>query len=324
MERKTASTRGWTDADIGDLAGSTAVVTGANSGIGFETALRLAAHGARVVLACRDRARGADSVGRITRAEPRASAEVRELDLADLSSVRQFAAGCLDEFDGIDILVNNAGVSGGLRLQTADGFERHLGTNHLGHFALTGLLLPGLLARPAARVVTVSSSVAAQARINHSDLHSQHRYRWIVAYAQSKLANLMFALELDRLARAGGVTLASIASHPGVADSQLMTDRYADWGRDRRPLDALLVSIQRTLGQPARKGAWPSLYAATYPGLGGGEYIGPGGLTHTRGRPAQVKIPPRALNQDTSRHLWETSAELTGVRFDALAQLRQA
>lgn len=319
MQAKTTARRAWTEADIGDLAGRTAVVTGANSGIGFQTALLLAAHGAHVVLACRDEGKALEAAGQITRAAPGADTEYRALDLADLASVRRFAAGCLDQHDGIDILVNNAGVSGGPYRRTTDGFERHFGTNHLGHFALAGLLLPALLTRPGARVVTVSSSVAAQGHIDPDDLQGERRYRWITAYSRSKLANLMFALELDRRAKAANAHLASVASHPGIAASELLTARQADAGRRRRPSEAILVSIQHMLGQPARQGAWPSLYAATHPDLAGGEYIGPSRRAHTRGSPAHVKIPERALDQGTSRHLWKISAELTGVQMDALA-----
>jgi NAD(P)-dependent dehydrogenase (short-subunit alcohol dehydrogenase family) len=309
----------WTVRAIGDLSGRTAVVTGANSGVGFETARILAEHRASVILACRDKAKGMEASQKIKRAWPGAEARYQALDLADLASVRRFAEEFLAEHDSIDILVNNAGVMGGPRRQTADGFEGHIGTNHLGHFALTGLLLPALLTRSGARVITVSSSVASRGEIDFADLQCEQRYRWLAAYAQSKLANLLFALELDRRARAARLRLASLASHPGAAGSNLLVGKEEDWGRRRRPSEVVLAMVQSVTGQPADKGALPSLYAATAPGLTGGEYVGPNGLTHLRGRPAQVSLPKRACDPGTARRLWDTSAELTGVTFDSLA-----
>jgi NAD(P)-dependent dehydrogenase (short-subunit alcohol dehydrogenase family) len=308
--------RAWTAAVAGNLGGRTAVVTGANSGIGFETARLLAVHRARVILACRDKAKGLQASQKIERDQPGADVSYRMLDLADLASVRRFADERLAEHDGIDILVNNAGVMGGPRRETADGFESQLGTNHLGHFALTGLLLPALLARPGTRVITVSSSVASRGKIDFSDLQGE-RYRWFAAYAQSKLANLMFALELDRRAKAARLGLASLASHPGAAASNIL-GKHADWGRPRRASEVVLAMVQSVTGQPTDKGALPSLYAATAPGLTGGEYVGPTGLAQMRGKPAQVAVPKRALDRDAARRLWQASAELTGVTFDSL------
>jgi NAD(P)-dependent dehydrogenase (short-subunit alcohol dehydrogenase family) len=304
---------------VAGLACRTAVVTGANSGVGFETALLLAARGARVVLACRDPGRGVAAQERIARAVPGADTESWPLDLADLASVGQFAArlasGALGQPPGIDILVNNAGLMGGPRRRTADGFEAHLGTNHLGHFALTGLLLPALLTRPGARVVTVTSNIAGQGRIDFGDLHRERRYRPFAAYAGSKLANLLFAIELDRRVRAVQAGLVSVASHPGAAVSNLLAR-----GRPgRRGVSGdLLATVQALTGQPARQAALTSVYAATAPGLTGGEYIGPDGLGHLRGRPARVRIPRRALDPVAARRLWEVSAELTAVHFDLL------
>jgi NAD(P)-dependent dehydrogenase (short-subunit alcohol dehydrogenase family) len=295
------------------------VVTGASGGIGLETARSLAAKGARVVLACRDLARGRQAAQQLagTAGPPDVTAEA--LDLADLASVRRFADRVVRDYGGIDILVNNAGIAGGPRRSTADGFEAHFGTNHLGHFALTGLLLPALLARPGARVVTVTSSVAAQGRIDFTDLGSERRYRFIAAYSRSKLANLMFTVELDRRAKAAGATLVSTAVNPGIVATGLLSQKRSQWGRGARPAELAVAAIQRRYGQPTGDGCLTSLYAATAPGLRGGEYIVPGGRGHRRGAPVAVPPPPRALDQETARQLWEASAGLTGVGFPALA-----
>src|SRR5271167_2998976 len=211
----------WTTDDIPPLAGRIAVVTGANSGLGFETALALARAGARVVLACRDEAKGGDALDRIRQAVPAADVRLDRLDLADLASVREFAADFSAGHGGLDLLLNNAGVMAIPRRETADGFEMQFGTNHLGHFALTGLLLDRLLARPGARVVTVSSTAAMIGRIRFDDLQGSRRYGKWTAYGQAKLANQLFALELDRRATDCGVDLVSVAAHPGYAATNL-------------------------------------------------------------------------------------------------------
>ena len=204
----------WTTADIPDLTGRTAVVTGANSGIGFGAAVELARHGAAVTLAARDPDRGADALARLRSEVPAATAELGRLDLADLASVRAFATGYRP--DGLDLLVNNAGVMAVPLRHTPDGFESQFGTNHLGHFALTGLLLPKLLARPGARVVTVTSGYHRIGRIDFTDLDARDRYRKWPAYAQSKLANLLFTFELQRRADTAGVELLALSAHPGT------------------------------------------------------------------------------------------------------------
>jgi NAD(P)-dependent dehydrogenase (short-subunit alcohol dehydrogenase family) len=299
----------WSKAAVTDLGGRTAVVTGASSGIGFETARYLAAHGAHVVLACRDADRGLHAAQQLLGAR----AEV--LDLADLASVRRFADRVLQRHHGIDILVNNAGIAGGPHRSTEDGFEAHLGTNHLGHFALTGLLLPALTARPGARVVTLTSSVAAQGRIDFSDLNAARKYRFVAAYAQSKLANNMFAVELDRRAKAAALTVASIAANPGIVRTSLLRDKRSRWGRRPRPAELAVVTIQRLFGQQPADGCRTSLYAALSPDLRGGEYIAPGGRGHSRGAPAPARPPAKALDPAVARQLWEISAELTGVDY---------
>ena len=317
MEEETIMQPTWTAADIVDLTGRRAVVTGANSGIGFHTALHLVAHGAQVVLACRDEGRGAEAARRIAEALPQAPVELQVLDLADLASIRRFAVAYGERQDGLDILVNNAGVMGGPRRPTTDGFEMHFGTNHLGHFALTGLLLPSLLARPGARVVTVSSQGAALARIDFANLQGERRYRWLAAYCQSKLANLLFAFELDRRARAANADLVSVVAHPGVATTNLLRDRH-------HLQDRFLALFLRLFAPSAAQGALPSLYAATVPAVRGSQYLGPGGFFGMRGLPTQVKPPRQALDLDTAQRLWAVSEELTGVRYDALAQAQLA
>ncbi|GAA4228576.1 NAD(P)-dependent dehydrogenase (short-subunit alcohol dehydrogenase family) [Streptosporangium album] len=287
----------WTPNDIPDLTGSTAVVTGAGGGIGIPTALQLAGHGARVVMAVRDLVKGEAARDAIRSEVPGARIELRRLDLADLSSVRAFAAAV----DGpVDILINNAGVGMIPRRTTADGFEMQFGTNHLGHFALTGLLLPQLLARPGARVVTVSSDAHSLGKIDFDDLGLDRGYGRFSAYGRSKLANLLFTLELQR--RAEG-RLLSVATHPGATATGIMK-----LGVLTGPLNALI----RLVLKPPHKGAAPSLYAATSPRVTGGQFIGPGLKALTPS--------PRALDESVARRLWERSEEFTGVRFEAITQ----
>jgi NAD(P)-dependent dehydrogenase (short-subunit alcohol dehydrogenase family) len=307
---------GWSAADIPGLAGRTAVVTGASSGIGYEIARQLAAHRAHVILACRTADRGAQAARRISAESPEASTEARILDLGSLQSVRRFAAELGERHGGLDILVNNAGISGGPRRVTSDGFEAHFGVNYLGHFALTGLLLPALLARPGARVMTMSSGLAAQARINLDDLNSEHAYRMTSAYGQSKLAGLVFAIELSRRARAAGAGLASLAAHPGAARTGLVSGKEAEWGRRRDATETLVRLVQLLLAQSAAKAALPALYQATDPAADGARYVGT--RWHLRGYPAVGAFPSAALSQETATRLWLASQELTGITYDSL------
>jgi len=299
----------WTAADLPDLSGRRVVVTGANSGIGYEAALGLARHGARVTLACRDAGRGEAALARLRAAAPGADAEVRPLDLADLASVRAFAAG----WDGpLDLLVNNAGVMALPQRRTADGFELQLGTNHLGHFALTGLLLEALLAAPRPRVVTVASVAHRMGRIDFGDLQSERRYRKWPAYGQSKLANLLFMLELQRRADAAGARLTSVAAHPGWAATNLQATGPTMAGSS---LEARLAALgNRIFAQDEARGALPTLFAATQD-LPGGSYVGPGGLAEMRGDPKLVDMTSRAKDPATAARLWDLSEELTGVRY---------
>jgi NAD(P)-dependent dehydrogenase (short-subunit alcohol dehydrogenase family) len=304
----------WTTADIPDLSGRTAVVTGANSGIGFGAAVELARHGAAVTLAARDPGRGADALAKLKSEVPAAEAELGPLDLADLSSVRAFAAGYAP--DGLDLLVNNAGVMAVPLRHTPDGFESQFGTNHLGHFALTGLLLPKLLARPGARVVTVTSGYHRIGRIDFADLDARGRYRKWPAYAQSKLANLLFTFELQRRADAAGVELLALSAHPGYAVTNLQTAGPRLAGN--KVMERATEAVSRVIGQSARDGALPTLRAATDPAVRGGEVFGPDGLLELRGTPKRVAVSSRARDRAVAERLWEVSEEKTGVRYPAL------
>jgi NAD(P)-dependent dehydrogenase (short-subunit alcohol dehydrogenase family) len=288
----------WTAADIPRQDGRTFVVTGANSGLGLVTCRELARAGAHVVMACRDVAKGQKAAADLT-----GSVEVRPLDLADLASVRAFAA----ELDGpVDVLVNNAGVMGVPRGRTADGFETQFGTNHLGHFALTGLLLP----RITDRVVTLSSSLHRLGRIHLDDLNTERRpyERWL-AYGQSKLANLMFAYELQHRFVAARSLLRSMAAHPGYAATNLQSHTGTFQ-------DTILAVVNRLLAQSADAGALPTLYAATVADLPGGTFVGPDGLGESRGHPRPVGSTGASHDPAVQRALWARSEELTGVRFD--------
>ena len=298
----------WSAADIPDQSGRRAVVTGGNSGLGWETALELARHGAEVVLACRNAERGEDALARLRSAVPDARAELRLLDLADLASVRAFAEGWTGP---LDLLVANAGVMAVPFGTTPDGFERQLGTNHLGHFALTGQLVPALLESSAGRVVVVSSLAHRMGSIAFSDLQSTYRYSRWAAYGQSKLANLLFMRELTRRFSRSGATTSAAAVHPGGADTAL----FEGITGSRGPAAALGRRVSATLGQSAADGALPSLYAATMPDVVPGDYFGPSGLGETRGGPTRVAMSAAARDARVGQRLWDVSEELTGVRF---------
>jgi NAD(P)-dependent dehydrogenase (short-subunit alcohol dehydrogenase family) len=298
----------WDAGRIPDQSGRTAVVTGANSGLGLVTARELARAGASVVMACRNLDKGHAAVETIRSAVPKAQVQLDELDLASLASVRSFADRFAATHDGLDLLINNAGVMAPPRRLTADGFELQFGTNHLGHFALTGLLLPKLEGREDARVVTLSSTAHRTGRIAFDNLNGdRHYFRWR-AYGQSKLANLLFALELDRRLRASGSTVKSLAAHPGYAATNLQSAAA--------PLvDRLVMKVANAVvAQSDEMGALPTLYAATEPGLVGGTYVGPDGIGEQRGYPKIVEPNRAARDEQTARRLWEVSADLTGVR----------
>ncbi|MGE0067522.1 MAG: oxidoreductase [Solirubrobacterales bacterium] len=300
----------WTAADIPDQSGRTAVVTGANSGLGLASAEALAAAGATVVMACRDTGK-ADVVAEPMRGRhPNATVVVEPLDLADLDSVTAFAERFGSEHGALDLLINNAGVMAPPRRFTKDGFELQFGVNHLGHFALTGQLLEWMEGREDARVVTVSSAAHRVARISFDNLEGERRYfRW-AAYSQSKLANILFMAELERRLRAASSTVKSLAAHPGYAATNLQTAAPP-------ALDRIFLGLgNRLLAQSAEMGALPQLYAATRPNLDGGLFIGPDGFEEARGHPKVVGIAGRGRDGAVADRLWRVSEELTGVRYE--------
>jgi NAD(P)-dependent dehydrogenase (short-subunit alcohol dehydrogenase family) len=300
----------WTAADIPDQAGRTAVVTGANSGLGLVAARALAVAGAEVVLACRDTEKGEAAAESVRAGAPGAALSVEALDLASLDSIRAFATRFAPARGSLDLLLNNAGVMAPPRRQTADGFELQLGTNHLGHFALTGLLLGRMQGREDARVVTVSSTAHRFGRINFDNLQGERRYfRWS-AYGQSKLANVLFARDLDRRLRAAGSTVSSLAAHPGYAATNLQS--AAPPALDR----AVMAISNRLFAQSAEMGALPELYAATRPNLDGGLFIGPDGFDEQRGYPKVVVPVRRGRDQATAERLWTVSEGLTGISYE--------
>ena len=303
----------WTARDIPDQSGRTVLVTGANSGLGLVTARELARHGASVLMACRNLDKAAVAEREVRAAAPGAQVRVVSLDLGDLDSVRALARTLADELDGLDVLVNNAGLMAPPRAETAQGFESQLGTNHLGHFALTALLFP-LVDNRSGRVVSVSSGAHHIGSIDFENLQRERRYfRW-TAYGQSKLANLLFALELDRRLRAAGSEVISAAAHPGYAATNLQ--------HAAPPLiDRLAMTIPNLVfAQSAEMGALPQLYAATMPDVQGGMYIGPDGFAEQRGHPQPVAPSKAARDPETARRLWEVSERLTGVEFPVGAQ----
>jgi len=294
----------WTTADIPDQTGRTAVVTGANTGLGLETAKALAAKGAHVVLAVRNLDKGRSAVDQITAAVPGAEVELQELDLGSLESVRAAADNLRTKYDRIDLLINNAGVMYPPKETTKDGFELQFGTNHLGHFAFTGLLLDRLLPVPGSRVVTVSSiGHRIKAAIHFDDLQWERSYSRVGAYGQSKLANLLFTYELQR--RLTGERTTALAAHPGGSDTELI--------RHLPRVMQVAVPLLRPLFQSAAAGALPTLRAATDPGALGGQYFGPDGLGGTRGYPKVVPSSDQSHDTDLQRRLWAVSEELTGV-----------
>ena len=294
-----------------DQTGRTVVVTGANTGVGFAVARALAGHGARVVLACRDLGKAADAAARIVDAFPRIAARVISLDLASLASVREAATELRSEYSAIDLLINNGGVMEPPYHRTRDGFELTLATNHLGHFALTGLLLSRLMETQGSRIVTVSSEGHARGMIDFDDLQSEVGYRPAAAYCQSKLANLLFTYELDRRLRAAGTHTNALACHPGI----VLTNLY----RTRSKLERALLSprlrrLNSRLVQSTQMGALPILRAATDPNAQGGEFYGPPGRGYI-GHPVRVQSSARSRDEHTQRRLWRESELLTGVTY---------
>jgi NAD(P)-dependent dehydrogenase (short-subunit alcohol dehydrogenase family) len=294
--------------------GRTVLVTGATSGLGLAAATALAGAGARVLLTARDRERGKAALARVHR-DGGQDAELVELDLADLDSVRRAAADVRDRTgDALHVLMNNAGVMGTPYGLTVDGFETQMGTNHLGHAALTWLLMPALRAAGAARVVTVSSLAHRGGGLDVDDLdYSRRRYNAGSAYSAAKLANLLFAAELDRRLRSAGYDVISVAAHPGLTDTEL----FANSARLRGPGLAVAAGlVNKVITQPVRTGVLPQLYAATAEQVRGGDYVGPGGLGETRGRPAPARLSAAAQDVELAARLWEATAVATGLQPD--------
>ncbi|MEU6271653.1 oxidoreductase [Streptomyces populi] len=306
---------GWSAKDIPGQRGRVAVVTGANGGLGLVTARELARHGARVVLACRDEARGGAAAGRIAAEVPGAEVESARLDLGDLASVREFADSF--PYDRLDLLVNNAGVMALPYGTTADGFETQFGVNHLGHFALTGLLFPVIAKTPGARIVTVSSMLHALADLDPDDPGGERgTYRRWIAYGRSKTANLLFTHELARRLSAAGSDVVAAAAHPGYASTGLQTAGPRLEGRGGA--ERLMEIGNRVLGQSAEAGALPTLYAATAPGVRPDTFVGPS-FAMWRGAPATSWRAGRTRDDTRAELLWAASERLTGVAYEGLA-----
>lgn len=293
----------WGVETLGDQSGRVAIVTGSNSGIGFETARVLAEKGATVVMACRNLEKANPKADEIRAAHPGADVEVMQVDLSDLESVQRFAEAFRGKHARLDLLINNAGIMVPPYGKTAQGFETQFGVNHLGHFALTGSLLDLITNTPDSRIVTVSSVAHLMGRIDFSDLNWENGYKAQAAYGQSKLANLLFTYELQRrLAAAGKATLA-VAAHPGWTETNLQAHAKA------------VKFMNRFFAQNALMGALPTLYAATDPSVQGAEYVGPSGFMEMNGPPKKVKSNKRSHDRNVAERLWNVSEELTGVRF---------
>ncbi len=307
----------WTENDIPDLHDRVALVTGANRGLGLATTRALAAHGAHVIMAVRDLNQGHLAEAKIKQRVPTASIEVISLDLSSLASVREFAALVVQTHHRLDLLLNNAGVAAVPRQETADGFEMQFGTNHLGHFALTGLLVPKLLATPGSRVVTMTSNARRTARhLDFDDLQSQRSYSRWGAYGKSKRANLLFAFELQTRLTAADVSTISVAAHPGGANTSVPGTRNT-----LSPFERFFFGL---ISQSAAMGALPLLYAATEEHITGGELVGPGSFAHSRGYPKVDHQASSEYDRSVAVRLWEVSEELTGVTYDALLQRSEA
>jgi NAD(P)-dependent dehydrogenase (short-subunit alcohol dehydrogenase family) len=306
----------WTADQINEQAGRTFIVTGGNSGLGFETTRQLAAHGGRVLLAARSPAKGHDAVARLKAAQPGAAVEFRPLDLADLDSVRAFAAAIAGDGIGVDVLINNAGVMYPPRRLTPQGFESQFATNHLGHFALTSLLFDVIRRGQDPRVVTVSSGEHRGGSIHFDDLTGAKSYSPRAFYQQSKFANVLFGLELDRRVRAAGIAVRSVLAHPGYADTNLQSSGPTGLKKQ------LMKVSNRLIAQSAEMGALSQLYAAVDPGAQSGRFYGPGGFGEMRGYPAQVQPVAAATDEESARRLWQVSEQLTGVTWQLQADPR--
>jgi NAD(P)-dependent dehydrogenase (short-subunit alcohol dehydrogenase family) len=303
----------WKASDIPDLAGKIAMVTGANSGLGYYTCLELARKGAHVVLVARNKEKGNAAMEKIKLAIPNADLQFMKLDLANIESVKHFADAFMEEYDKLDILINNAGVMAIPLLRTTQGFEMQFGTNHLGHFALTALMIDFIEKTPGARIVNVSSLMHKFGKIHFDDLNWEKSYSKWDAYSQSKLSNLLFSIELHRRLRMAGKGTRVMTSHPGYASTNLQTR-----GGEMEGSKANILAnkfLNTVVAQPAWKGALPSLYAATCPQAESGKFYGPSGLGAVRGYPREEKINPKLTSPDVAKRLWEESERLIGFRF---------
>jgi NAD(P)-dependent dehydrogenase (short-subunit alcohol dehydrogenase family) len=288
------------------------VITGANTGIGFHAACALASAGAHVILACRNQAKAQAALNSILGHCPDASLEIVSLDLADLASIRSCAEDLDNRLERLDLLLNNAGIMAIPRAETKDGFEMQLGTNHLGHFAFTALIIDKVIATPKSRVVTVSSGAHKPGRLHFDDLHGVKRYSKWGAYCQSKLANLVFCYELARYLKRREADTLSVACHPGYANTNLQLvgpQLEKSWLRTK-----LMTLGNKVVAQSAHAGAWPTLYAATAP-IASGEYVGPSGLLELKGPPVIVNSSRRSHNEVDAQRLWLVSEELTNIQF---------
>jgi NAD(P)-dependent dehydrogenase (short-subunit alcohol dehydrogenase family) len=306
----------WVRSHIPQQHGRLVLVTGANSGIGFETARLLAQRGAHVVLACRNVERGRDALRRVRGHAPDARLELLELDVSDLSAVRRAADEVRSRHDHLDVLINNAGVMAPPLRRTTEGFELQFATNHLGHFALTGLLLSALLAGERPRVVTVASNMHRRGRIRFDDLNWERSYDPVAAYSQSKLANLLFTFELQRRAAGAGLPLISLGAHPGWTATALY--RRGGHMNQTSLAERVVSAVNSVLAQDAAHGALPTLAAAALPEARGGDYWGPVGPMELRGLPGHARPGPNATDVAAARRLWTVSEQLTGVSFNPL------
>ena len=303
----------WTATDIPDQTGRVVIITGANSGLGYESALALARKGATVVMACRNAVQGQQALNRIKQAVPNAKLELASLDLSGLASVRAFGDSFKASHDRLDVLMNNAGVMAIPRRETKDGFEMQLGVNHLGHFALTGLLLDLLLKTPRSRVVSTSSGLYVLGQLNLDDLQMKNKYKAWDSYGRSKLSNLLFAFELQRRLKAAGADVISLVAHPGFASTNLQGTSAS---ASSNPITKFLTPIGNAVfAQSATMGALPQLYAATASDAQGGQYYGPDFLDW-RGYPKLTHANAKANDPETARRLWEASEKLTQTHYD--------
>jgi NAD(P)-dependent dehydrogenase (short-subunit alcohol dehydrogenase family) len=306
----------WGARDVGDQSGRRILITGGNSGVGLEAARVLAEHNGAVVIACRDLRKGERAAADIRARSGEADVELLQLDLADLAAVEAAAEEYGERFGTLDVLVNNAGVMAVPYRATVDGFELQFGTNHLGHFALTGHLLPCLLAATAPRVVTVSSGAHRAGTIDFANLDAAKGYSKWAAYCSSKLANLLFMFELQRRAVGAGIDLLSVGAHPGYANTNLQTNGPAMAGKPL--LERAWSVFNAVAGQSAARGSLPTVYAAVSPGVAGGDYIGPSGPAELWGSPVKVRPTRAARDPALAARLWSVSQELTGVGYEVL------